>query len=128
MTEMHKPLKQVVGWVAWYDEGGRFDSDTHEWESLPERGIVLVLLLFNDGTCRRCMGTDLYYLHDFGWGTVYANDNDRDGLLSRLGWVKFGRWAPEGIVDLIEREASRVQSEWVNSGGKKPEKDCGCGS
>jgi hypothetical protein len=38
----------VLGWRVWYADGSVFDSKSRIWESLPERGLQILMLYFDE--------------------------------------------------------------------------------
>jgi len=116
--------------VVWYNNGQVVRGSTfQEWLELPIDGVLYLLLLFPDGTSHHCAGTDLYWSYDFGQGQIYAHDNDRDGVLRRLPWVKFGQWTSPEQFQQISEQAIKTVNVWHKTYYQKPlTSDCqGCG-
>lgn len=117
---------KVDKWILWYDDGSRIDSTQMSWEAAKQEGVVHLLVLFDDGTSRGCSGQDLYWMNDFGDGLIYAHDNDRDTLLRRFPWVKFGRWASDHRLQSAIQDADQIIKAWHEERYGKAKEDCGC--
>lgn len=94
------PLK----WRAFYADGNVYYSESCEWNDLPQLGVVYVVVLHSDGRAQNWTGRDLFWFHD----GILANDDDRDGLLRRLPFVKFGQWVTD---DEYERICDQARAE-----------------
>lgn len=98
----------LVEWVAWYTSGRKFVSTDNDWESLPQEGILWLQLRYSSGRTINYNGMDLFWAKD----GIFANDNDRDGLLRRLPFVKFGRWVPDSEFQEVAKQAMESGRQW----------------
>lgn len=116
----------IERWRLWYDDGSfREGASQAEWDAAPATGVIFGMWFFSDRTAAIVCGHDLYWRQDFGKGPIYADSNDRDGLLHRLPWVKFGQWTTHDEINRLTREANALADAWA---GREPAKDCGCGA
>lgn len=102
----------VVEWHVWYADGTHYQGvsgDQATWDAMPQHGIQWLLLLMSDGSRQNFCGRDLFWFQD----GIFANDNDRDALLRRFPWVKFGSWMPtDKFYSEITAEAERIGKQW----------------
>lgn len=91
-------------WFIWYEDGTRYSSDETEWNDLPQHGVAYLMLVKEDGRIANYNGQDLYWHLD----GIFANDNDRDGLLRRFPFVKFGTWVEPSKFKQITDEAKAL--------------------
>jgi hypothetical protein len=104
---------QVAKWCLWYDDGRRVEGTTFdEWCAAPTEAVIYAMVFFDDGTAAHLTGYDLVWLKDFGDGLVAASDNDREGMLRRLPWVKWGRWTTNEKYLKVQQEAVVMADGW----------------
>jgi hypothetical protein len=92
-----------ASWRAWYDDGSRYDSDSTAWADLPDDGLQVVVIYFEDGTRRICHGDDWYFEVD---GTIAHNSDSRRDNERRYpnAALKRGRWmADDAYKALVAR-------------------------
>jgi hypothetical protein len=107
---------EVSRWRLWYDDGSTVEGATQEeWDAAPCDGVIYGMMFFSDGTAAHLSGMDLYWSRDFGDGAVFAHDSDRDGLLRRLRFVKWGRWTTLAKHDKAMSDAAKRAEEWYRS-------------
>ncbi len=97
-----------------------------EWDKAPTDAVIYGMLFFDDGTAAHHTGRDLYWAHDFGEGPVWAHDDDRNGLLRRLPWVKFGRWTTLDKFGVAQAEAAKDADEWYKKFFPEASQQKGC--
>lgn len=54
----------MAGWLAIYSDRSEYASSTTTWAELPETGVQVVVVFFNDGTRQINDGADWYWLED----------------------------------------------------------------
>lgn len=106
----------IKSFTVWYDNDKTLV--TNDWNAIDQDGVIGIFVKYTDGTSKILMGHDIYWMQDFGDGMIIANDNDRDGLLRRLPWVKHGRWTTDEKMKKMRREMDAMI--------EKPKEDCGC--
>ena len=93
----------IIGWRAWYTEGGevvRYTSRLTKWTELPSHGCLGYVTYCRTRPYRniRC-GVSLYW-HD-PKTQVYGADDTADALipatLDKARWVKRGQWVEETL-------------------------------
>ena len=109
--------RKIAQWHAWYADGHYYTSEQMEWDELPQLGVVIVLVLFDDGS-RQCLnGNDIY----FKFGELLQNDNDRDGLLRKFPNIKFGTWVEPNTYKAMYDQADKKGRMWHDKYyGNKP--------
>lgn len=92
---------KVIGWRAWYDDDQVYDSRKTDWPALPDDGLIIVMVYFDENTSvgkpyrQALQGYDWYFRaigHDdwiFG-----GNNDDPNETRSRYkeASIKRGRW------------------------------------
>ena len=109
---------KVIGWRAWYADGSKYDSATTEWKDLPDDGMLVNVLYFDenrpDGKPLRRInnGTDWYFRAKGLKGFIYGSNNDTpEENKERYGddiLLKRGKWTDEPIMYQAERESSKA--------------------
>lgn len=99
----------VIGWKAWYVDGQWFTSRETKWEDLPDDGVAVVMLYFEDGT-RRIVEDDWYFKVEVDGKTLYGQDGwagSRELIQQRYpgASVKRGKWTADEIFFPIEKQA-----------------------
>lgn len=107
---------KVIGWRAWYADESRYDSKATRWEDLPDDGVLVVVLYFDenrpDGKPLRRInsGVDWYFRAKGLKGFIYGQNNDTpEENKKRYGddiLLKRGKWADDSMMHRAEREAS----------------------
>jgi hypothetical protein len=106
-------LPTIESWVIWYDDGTTVEGSTlAAWQAAPTFAVIFVLVLLSNGTSRQLTGHDLIWMQDFGLGIVAADSNDRDGILRRLPWVKFGQWTTDAKFEQVQQAAAELAAKW----------------
>lgn len=106
-----QPATEVVGWRIWYDDGQVYDSLTATWASLPDDGVLVVMLYRRDGSRRVMSGNDYYWTAYHPQGVIYGHaDNPPDPTRYTGALIKRGRFAPDHIMQDVEAQASA--SSW----------------
>ena len=101
---------KVVGWRAWYTDGSKYDSATTRWNDLPDDGVVVIVLYFDNKTRRIMDGSDWYFRakHESG-DFVYGENNDpSEENKKRYGEdisLKRGQWTTEKVMYGFQKEA-----------------------
>jgi len=109
---------EVIGWRVWYADGSQHNSKDTEWEDLPDDGVLIIVLYFDekrpDGKPLRRInsGVDWYFrakgLRDF----IYGQNNDTpEENRKRYGdniSLKQGKWTDEETMYKAEQEASEA--------------------
>lgn len=106
---------KVIGWRAWYADGSKYDSETTEWRDLPDDGVLIIVLYFDDKRpdgkpLRRInSGVDWYFKATGLKGSIYGLNNDTpEENKKRYGEdisLKQGKWTDEPIMYQAEKEA-----------------------
>lgn len=105
---------KVARWQLWYEDGSSSSGTTfEEWEAAPREKIIYGMWFYSNGTSAHVTGLDLYWVFDFGDGLVFAHDSDRDGLLRRLPWVKFGCWTTAEKYEAAQAAAVEESNNWL---------------
>ena len=102
----------VDGWRAYYTGGREFGSDGHDWADLPDDGVLLLKLYYDeftaDGSVRytkRLSGDD-HYFHAPGTDLFGCNNDPIEDIHDRYPGVvvKRGKWTTrEEMVAVRER-------------------------
>lgn len=96
-------------WWAWYADGTVYNSSEHEWDSLPQQGLVYVLELTPEGYATGWNGGDVYFRRD----GIMGNTNDREGILRQFcPFVKFGQWLDTDSFNRVCAEANAVKAKF----------------
>lgn len=110
---------KLAKWRIWYDDGLAAEGSTvEEWEAAPAENVIYAMAFFDDGTAAHLTGHDIVWMRDFGEGVVVASDNDRDGLLRRMPFVKWGRWTTMEKYVAAQREAEQAADAWHKERGE----------
>lgn len=101
---------KVIGWRAWYADGSKYDSVTIEWEDLPNDGVIVVVLYFDNKTRRIMDGSSWYFRarHESGDFIYGENDGSPEENKKRYGesiLLKRGKWTTEKIMYALQKEA-----------------------
>lgn len=56
----------VIGWLAWYDDGSRYSSETHGWTDLPAAGVQALCWLHEPPYSDWLYGEDEYRVEPGG--------------------------------------------------------------
>jgi len=109
---------KVIGWRAWYADGSKYDSKTTKWKDLPEDGVLVVVLYFDDkrpdGKLLRRINTggDWYFKAKGLEGPIYGQNNDTpEENEKRYGEsisLKRGKWSDDATMQQAEKEASEA--------------------
>jgi hypothetical protein len=96
----------VTRWRVWFVGGHTYDGETfNDWASIPDDGVLSVMLWFDDGTRRVMQGNDFYFATP---GGVYGhNDHPQQETERRYpgASVKRGQWTTDAEMEHIAREA-----------------------
>ena len=101
---------KVIGWRAWYADGSKYDSASTRWEGLPDDGVIVVMLYFDNKTRRIMDGSDWYFRakHESG-DFIYGENNDSpEENQKRYGEsisLKRGKYTTEKIMYASQKEA-----------------------
>lgn len=63
--EMEKPGENIVAWAAWLDQYQIFLSDRHDWKDVPEIGMQVLMVYYDNGTRQIFKNHDEYVLFGF---------------------------------------------------------------
>lgn len=109
---------KVIGWRAWYADGSKYDSKTTNWRDLPDDGVLIIVLYFDDKRpdgkpLRRInSGVDWYFKARGLKGSIYGLNNDTsEENKKRYGedvLLKQGKWTDESIMYQAEKEATEA--------------------
>lgn len=70
-------MSYVAGWSAYYSGGKTFSSKDTLPTDLPQTGMLVWMLYFNDGTRRVLESNDRYFWHDNGSPDgIFANTDE----------------------------------------------------
>lgn len=94
-------MAALAGWVAFYDDGGRYSSSECRWRDLPMHGLLVVVEFYDDGTRQKHFNKDYYVLDD----SKLFGTNDLHPYLAKLGTVKCGRWSANSTFQQAINEA-----------------------
>jgi len=101
---------KVIGWQAWYADGSKYDSATTKWTDLPDDGVLIIMLYFDNKTRRIMDGSDWYFRakHESG-EFIYGENNDPpEENRKRYGksvLLKRAKWTTEKIMYDLQKEA-----------------------
>jgi len=101
---------KVIGWRAWYADGSKYDSASTNWRGLPEDGVIVVVLYFDDKTRRIMDGSSWYFQakHESGEFIYGENDDSPEENRKRYGEsisLKRGQWTTEEVMYGSQKEA-----------------------
>jgi len=109
-------MMKVIGWRVWYADGSKCDSAATKWKDLPDDGVLIIVLYFDekrsDGKPLRRInsGVDWYFRVKGPKGFIYGQNNDTpEENKKRYGKdisLKRGKWADDATMQQAEREAS----------------------
>lgn len=105
---------KVVGWRAWYTDGSKYNSKDTKWKDLPDDGVVVIVLYFDNKTRRIMDGSDWYFRakHESG-DFIYGENNDSpEENKKRYGEdisLKRGKWTAEKIMYGLQKEAMATE-------------------
>jgi len=111
---------KVIGWRAWYADGSKYNSKDTKWSDLPDDGVIVVMLYFDEkkpsgNPKRRIMdGSDWYFQakHESG-DFIYGENNDSpEENKKRYGEdisLKKGKWTAEKIMYASQKEAMEAK-------------------
>lgn len=98
--------QDVVRWRVWYVGGEVREGKTFtDWQTLPDDGVLIVMLYHEDGTRRIEQGNDSYWATPEG---AYAHSNDPAEEIKRRyvgASVKRGKWTTDAEMQRVEAEA-----------------------
>lgn len=96
---------KIIGWAVWYDDGTMLTSKETTWESLPDDGVIEIVLYKSDGSRRIMDAHDWYfrapnrYLPGWEDGWIYGHDTytTKEEIQRRYpgASIKRGRWVSE---------------------------------
>ena len=66
-------MTDIIGWSVWYDNGSVFDSREHDWDDIPDDGVLVMYVYKSDGR-RECMQGQWYYFAPHPEGIIYDSD------------------------------------------------------
>lgn len=66
---------KVVGWRAWYDDGKVYDSESQAWSTLPDDGLLVKVIYYDDGT-KQIQTGDWYFEAPHPYGVVRRTCSD----------------------------------------------------
>jgi hypothetical protein len=105
--------KEVLGWRCWYDDGKVYDSVKYDWKDLPDDGVLVKIIYYQDGTKQIQQGMDYYYEAPHCCGEVIRGTAmPRDDVFGRYDGavVKRGRWTPDEFYQQVVDMA--LASQW----------------
>lgn len=123
--------KAVIGWLAVYAGGSVYTSEDGPWETLPEDGILGVVLCENTRTeagayTRQILSGNDHYFHvpPDVWG---SSDDPADEIRRRYpgAWVKRGKWVSAAEFARAQEWLAGERFTWL--GGSEPKPCEGCG-
>lgn len=106
-----------LGWRCWYSDGEVYSSDEYEWEELPDDGLLVRMLYFEDGYREIQQGMDYFYVAPHHSGEpIFGAGMDKDEIEERYpdAVIVRGKWAPHDYYRNIVDEA--MSSEWPDDG------------
>lgn len=106
-------MRNLVGWIAYYDDGTERSSHEQSWGELPVSGILAVVEFYDDNSRVIHHSRDYYVLDD---GKAYGTNNIHPYLM-KLGTVKYGRWSKDSLFSSILEKAKHVQYSGGNETG-----------
>ena len=57
-------MSDIIGWKIWYNDDSVYSSASNRWEDLPEEGVLIVQVYYEDEPNLLLQGTDFYYETD----------------------------------------------------------------
>lgn len=109
-------MRREIGWRAWYDHSRKYDSATTKWEDLPDDGMQVLVVYYEDDN--RMMfgpspdqrsGVDHYFQVPGPDGEmIYGSNSDTDTeILARYpgAIIKRGRWTTYEEFSRLQEEA-----------------------
>jgi hypothetical protein len=105
---------EMIRWRAWYRGGGVFDSEETEWADLPDDGLLIVAILFNEYSRggeryrRIMMGSDWCWLCELeGRWTLCEGNETKEEILERYpdAVLKRGAWTSDEELDRVRTES-----------------------
>lgn len=101
---------KVIGWRVWYADGSKYDSATTRWSDLPNDGVIVAVLYFDDKTRRVMDGSSWYFRakHESGEFIYGENEDSPEENKKRYGediFLKRGKWTTEAIMYASQKEA-----------------------
>lgn len=98
---------RTAGWRAWYDDGLVYDSNRHKWEDLPNEGLLVKMIYYDDGT-KQIQTADWYIEAPHPKGIIRRTCRDEQETEMRkkypAGVFKKGDWTVDEwqseVVDL----------------------------
>lgn len=105
---------KVIGWRVWYGDDSKYDSKNTRWEDLPDDGVVVVMLYFDNKTRRIMDGSDWYFRakHKSGDFIYGENSDSPEENRKRYGKgisLKRGQWTTEKIMYALQEEAMKTK-------------------
>lgn len=109
----------IVGWRVWYTEGRVFDSRNCQWQDLPDDGVLILYLYYDewsgDGNVRhrqKFLGDD-WYFHEPGTDLFGSNNDSLEENRERYpdAIFKRGKWTSFSEFQAVQQEA--WESEWA---------------
>lgn len=100
--------KSPPKWRVWYDDGTVYDSCRRDWAGLPDDGLLVKMLYYDDGTRQIQQGADYYFVAPHAEGDIHGASSAPLEVIRRRypgAIVKRGRWAPDGYYRRICEEA-----------------------
>jgi hypothetical protein len=96
----------VARWRVWYVGGGTYDGETfNDWCSIPDDGVLTVMLWFDDGTRRVEQGNDFYFATPDG---VFGHNDDPLEINEQRypdASFKRGMWTTDEEMERVAAEA-----------------------
>lgn len=105
---------KVIGWRAWYANGSEYDSAVTRWEDLPDDGVLVVMLYFDDKT-RRIMDSSDWYFRirhksgDFIYGENNGSPEENKKRYGESISLKRGKWTTEKLMRDSQKEAMQTK-------------------
>lgn len=101
---------KVIGWRAWYADGSKYDSAAIQWKDLPDDGVLVIMLYFDNKTRRIMDGSSCYFRtrHESGEFIYGENDDSPEENRKRYGEsisLKKGKWTTEKFMRDSQKEA-----------------------
>lgn len=101
---------KVIGWRTWYADGKKYNSKDMRWNDLPDDGVLVIMLYFDNKTRRIMDGSSWYFrVKDKSGGFIYGeNDDSPEENRKRYGEsisLKRGKWTTEKIMQDFQKEA-----------------------
>ena len=101
---------KVIGWRAWYADDSKYNSKDTKWNDLPDDGVIVIVLYFDNKTRRIMDGSDWYFRARHKSGDfIYGENNDSpEENKKRYGEnisLKRAKWTTEKIMYASQKEA-----------------------